>query len=136
MLVDKDSYMASQVESTKGIVEVRHIDDSTGKILSTLTLSGKVGDYYCTQPSSSYDLEYNLKSVTDNSEGEYTEDKIIVEYHYAPNLVEFKSLNGEGDITLVDAVMIQRNILGLLELSESELANADVNKTVLQMLQM
>ena len=128
VLVDKDSYMASQVESTKGIVEVRHIDDSTGKILSTLTLSGKVGDYYCTQPSSSYDLEYNLKSVTDNSDGVYTEDKIIVEYHYVPNLVEFKSLNGEGDITLVDAVMIQRNILGLLELSESELANADVNK--------
>ena len=128
VLVDKDSYMASQVESTKGVVEVRHIDDSTGKILSTLTLSGKVGDYYRTQPSSSYDLEYNLKSVTDNSEGVYTEDKIIVEYHYVPNLVEFKSLNGEGDVTLVDAVMIQRNILGLLELSESELTNADVNK--------
>ncbi|MCI6007149.1 MAG: type I pullulanase [Ruminococcus sp.] len=128
VLVDKDSYIASGVESTKGVVEVRYIDDSTGETLSTLTLSGKVGEYYCTQPSNSYSLEYNLISVTDNNEGVYTEDKIVVEYHYEPNLVKFKNLNGDGDVTLADVVMIQRNILGQLELSGSQIANADVNK--------
>lgn len=126
-LVDSQSYKASGVVSSKGTVEVRHIDDSTGEIMSTVMLSGNVGDYYYTTASGSYDLEYNLTATPNNAEGYYKEGNTVVEYHYTPNNVNFYDINGDGNITVVDAVMVQRYILGLQNLTEDQIAKADVN---------
>ena len=126
-LVDKDSYDASGIVSKKGTVEVRYIDDSTDTVLSTLMLSGNVGDYYYTMPSNSYELEYNLVATPSNAEGVYTDGNIVVEYHYTPNNVVFEDISGDGHVTLVDVVMIERNILGLQELTDEQIQKADVS---------
>ncbi|MEF2919740.1 MAG: type I pullulanase [Acutalibacteraceae bacterium] len=126
-LVDKASYTASDVTSSKGVVEVRHIDEATGKIMSTVTMSGEVGDYYYTQRSSNYSLYYNASKVVGNVEGTYTEGKTIVEYYYAPNVIKFNDVSGDNKVSLTDAVLIQKAIVGLVQLTDEQAKNADVN---------
>lgn len=127
ILVDKDSYEASGVTSEKSTVEVRHIDQTTGETMSTIMLAGNVGDYYYTAPSNSYDLYYNYVGSTNNTEGTYTSEGIVVEYYYEQNNVQFKDLNGDGAVTLLDAVIIQKSLLGLYNMTEQQKADADVS---------
>ena len=127
VLVDKASYEASGVTSEKSTVEVRHIDKSTGETMSTITLAGNVGEYYYTAPSNSYDLYYNYVGSTDNTEGVYTSEDIVVEYYYEPNNVQIKDFDGDGVVSLLEAVLIQKNILGLYELTDEQKAIADVS---------
>lgn len=127
ILVDKASYEASGVTSEKSTVEVRHIDKSTGETMSTITLAGDVGEYYYTAPSNSYDLYYNYVGSTDNTEGVYTSEDIVVEYYYEPNNVQIKDFDGDGEVSLLEAVLIQKNILGLYELTDEQKAIADVS---------
>ncbi|MEE1056070.1 MAG: type I pullulanase [Acutalibacteraceae bacterium] len=127
ILVDKNSYEASGVVSNKGTVEVRHINQVTGEVMSTITLVGNVGEYYYTTPSHSYDLYYNQTGSSNNTEGVYTNGDIVVEYYYAPNDVQFNDISGDGKVTIVDAVMLQKYLLGKKTLTDEQVANIDVN---------
>ena len=127
ILVDKNSYTAAGEAPKKGIVEVQHIDESTNTILSSYVITGKVGEYYETKSSSSFDLDYNMTTSTDNTAGCFTNDKIVVKYFYKPNTVEFNDVNGDNKITLIDAVLMQKYIMGLKQLTDEQIANADFN---------
>ncbi|MEE1282401.1 MAG: type I pullulanase [Acutalibacteraceae bacterium] len=127
VLVDKESYEASGVTSEKSTVEVRHIDKSTGETMSTITLASNVGDYYYTAPSNSYDLYYNYVGSTDNTEGTYASTNTVVEYYYEPNNVQIKDFDGDGEVTLLETVLIQKSILGLYTLTDEQKAIADVS---------
>ncbi|MEE1153636.1 MAG: type I pullulanase [Acutalibacteraceae bacterium] len=126
-LVDKASYTASGVKSDKGVVEVRHIDEATGEVMSTVTMAGEVGDYYFTQRSNNYDLYYNASKVVGDTEGTYTEGTKVVEYYYAPNVVKFNDVNGDNKVSLADAIMVQKAIIGLVTLTDEQASNADIN---------
>ncbi len=126
-LVDKASYTASGVKSDKGIVEVRHINEATGEVMSTVTMSGEVGEYYYTQRSSNYDLYYNASTDSGNTEGTYTAGTTVVEYYYAPNVIKFNDVNGDGKVSLADAIIIQKAMVGLVTLTDEQAKNADVN---------
>ena len=127
ILVDKNSYTAAGEAPKKGIVEVQHIDESTNTILSSYVITGKVGEYYATKSSSSFDLDYNLRSCSNNTDGYFTNNKIVVKYLYTPNTVRFNDVSGDNRISLIDAVLMQKYIMGLKQLTDEQIANADFN---------
>ncbi len=127
ILVDKNSYTAAGEAPAKGVVEVQHIDESTGAVLSSYVITGKVGEYYATKSSSSFDLDYNLRSCSNNTDGYFTNNKIVVKYLYTPNTVRFNDVSGDNRISLIDAVLMQKYIMGLKQLTDEQIANADFN---------
>ncbi|MEE0264203.1 MAG: type I pullulanase [Acutalibacteraceae bacterium] len=127
VLVDKASYDASGITTSKNTVEVRHVDKTTGEVMSKITIAGNVGEYYYTAPSNSYDLYYNYVGSTTNTEGTFTNEPIVVEYYYEQNNIKVKDLDGDNTITLLEAVLIQKNILGLYNFSDQQKADADVS---------
>ena len=68
-----------------------------------------------------------MTTSTDNTAGCFTNDKIVVKYFYKPNTVEFNDVNGDNKITLIDAVLMQKYIMGLKQLTDEQIANADFN---------
>ena len=127
ILVDKNSYTAAGEAPAKGVVEVQHIDESTGAVLSSYVITGKVGEYYATKSSSSFDLDYNLRSCSNNTDGYFTNNKIVVKYLYTPNTVRFNDVSGDNRISLIDAVLMQKYIMGLRTLTDEQIRNADFN---------
>lgn len=127
ILVDKNSYENSGASSNKGTVTVKYVDETTGKVMSERVLTGNVGDYYLTTPSSSFDLEYNQTSTSNNTEGYFVEGNIDVIYNYTPNLVKFNDISGDGRVTIIDAIYMQKYIVGAKELSAEQVSNGDVN---------
>ena len=127
ILVDKASYEASGVTSEKSKVEVRHIDKTTGETMSTITIAGNVGEYYYTAPSNSYDLYYNYVGSTNNTEGTFASTDTVVEYYYEQNNVQFKDFDGDGEVSLLEAVLIQKHLLGLYTLTDDQQTKADVS---------
>lgn len=127
ILVDKNSYTSAGQAPAKGVVEVQHVDEVTGAVLSSYVITGKVGEYYATKPSSSFELDYNLSSRSDNTEGYFTSNKTVVKYMYKPNTVKFNDVNGDGRVSLIDAVLMQKYIMGLKTLTAQQIENADVN---------
>lgn len=127
ILVDKNSYTAAGEAPKKGVVEVQHIDETTGVVLSSYVITGKVGEYYTTMSSSSFNLDYNLSTSSNNTDGYFTNDKIVVKYLYTPNTVKFNDVNGDNRISLIDAVLMQKYIMGLKTLTDEQIRNADFN---------
>ena len=62
-------------------VEVNYIDYNTGEILDSYDLEGLEGEAYITEEKSFTD--YILIETPDNAIGEYTKEKIIVNYYYS-----------------------------------------------------
>lgn len=127
ILVDKDSYNNSGVTSNKGTVTVNYIDETTNEVLSQRVLTGNAGDYYKTAESSAFDLEYNLTSVPNNAEGYFTSGNTDVNYYYTPNVVKFNDISGDGKVTIIDAVLMQKHIVGLKTLTAEQVEAGDVN---------
>lgn len=127
ILVDADSYNNSGITTTKGTVQVKHVDQSTGEVMSEIMLSGNIGDYYCTLPSSNYDLYYNFVGSEGDTEGVYTENNAVVVYYYTPNDVQFNDINGDGKVSIVDIVIIQKYIVSSYTLTDEQIQKADIN---------
>ena len=67
-------------------VEVNYIDYNTGEILDSYDLEGLEGETYTTEEKSFTD--YTLVETPDNATGEYTKEKITVNYYYS-NMYEY-----------------------------------------------
>ena len=129
ILVDKASYDASGITSQKGKVVVNHVDESNGTVLATSTITGNAGESYVTMSSKSFALEYNLNEakMPENATGTFTNGTTTVTYYYTPNNVTFNDINGDGRISLIDAALMQRYILGITTFSAAQIKNGDVN---------
>lgn len=126
-LVDKESYDASAPSKEIGTVEVQYITESTGEVVSSITMTGEVGTAYTTTEIDNFGLYYNLDRIEGNATGAFTADKQIVKYIYADNILQINDLDGDGEITIYDAVMVQKIVAGINVIDNPLIA--DVNKS-------
>lgn len=127
-LVDKASYDASDIKADKGIVKVEHINQTTGEVMSTVTLTGTFGQAYQAMASSQYDLYYNVVGNSDNTSGTYSKNETTVKFYYEPNLLTPKDVTGDGVVNMKDIIAIQKHIAKIDTMTEEQIALADTNR--------
>ncbi|MGN1112301.1 MAG: MucBP domain-containing protein, partial [Acutalibacteraceae bacterium] len=112
-----------------GKVVVKHIDSYTGKVLKQMTITDDCGKNYVTAADATLAIDYDLESVTNNTEGVITAGVQTVEYNYAPYTLKAYSLKNDGSAaTLYDAIQIQKYATGFdIILTEEQMKLADVN---------
>ena len=83
MKYDNGTWTTIEPEVTTGSVTVKYVDEATNKVLSTRTLTGKVGDEYSTSP---IEIDgYTLSSTPSNARGTFAKTAITVTYYYTAN---------------------------------------------------
>lgn len=127
-LVDKDSYVAPAKEV--GTVEVQYVKESTGEVVSTITMTGEVGTAYTTAELDNFELYYNLDHIDGNAAGTFTTEKQVVKYVYVDNVLSINDLDGDGEITIYDAVMVQKLVAGINAVDNPLLADVNKNGSV------
>lgn len=133
--VDKASYEEVGLESGDGKIIVKHVDSKTGKTLSSQVITGEIGSGYATLSDSSLALEYEIDKTEGDAIGTFAEGTKNITYFYkpyvAPSLIE-GDLNGDGDVNIKDATVVQKAAAMLVTLDEekSVLADYDFNNEV------
>lgn len=130
--VEKSTYEEISAEPTYSNVIINHIDSSTGEIIKTNTLNGKVSEYYNAQPDSTIDLKYELSHSEGEIEGVFGSSDTVVNHYYdlyfpSTFSVSEGDVDGDGSLTILDATYIQRHLARLDILSDEQLILADFN---------
>ena len=125
ILVDKESYVASEVTSNKGTVVVEHKNADTGEVMSKSSMTGAPETAYETESRDDLALEYDLVAEPENKNGVFAANTTIkVVYEYKPFKVEAKDITGDDEITIADAVEVSKMISKIVAVD----MNADVDK--------
>ena len=72
--------LIQEPDGTKGRVNVKHIDKSTGKEIKTEVLSGIVGNSYQTEALTI--TGYTVASISGSTSGTFSENEVTVTYYY------------------------------------------------------
>ncbi len=80
--IDRSSFYAENVADPFGKVNVKFVDTNTNKTFVTKTLTGTVGTGYSVYTPQRFGNEYVLKSVSGNTQGNFTEDPTDVAVNY------------------------------------------------------
>lgn len=129
IVVDKASFESASVQTNNKTVTVKHVDEVSGRVLSEQTLLGETGAGYKTTVDSAYALEYDMSRIDGNAEGTFGPADKTVTYYYAPfvpdSLSNANDISGDGVLSIVDATLIQRYLVGLVEFTEDQKQKAD-----------
>lgn len=127
ILVDKASYDASGVKSSRGMVKINHINEKTGEIIKTSTSTGTIGKYYSTGIDSSLAIDYDYDRAEGNTTGHYTAETQTVNYYYTPFEIKARDINNDGKINLKDASLMQKYVVDKATLTAAQLKLGDMN---------
>ncbi len=128
VLADKASYEASGIKRDTGKIVVTHKNAYTGEIIKNMVVTGDIGDKYATAPDSTLAIDYDLAQEPDNAIGTYSAETQYIEYDYIPYTLKAYSLSGDGTpANLGDAILIQKYADKLTELTDEQIAIADVD---------
>ena len=104
------------VESAKGTVTVKYVDEAGKEIATSKTMTGKVGEAYTT---SAVAVDgYTLKETPSNASGKYTSSDITVTYVYAEDVEELSAtlkVNNTSstlNLTVGDTVTVKPTAIG------------------------
>ena len=115
--VDKAGYESAGIHSSNGKVKVNYVYESTGeKLEDSVVLQGPVGSGYVTVPSAGVPDTYIVSRVEGNTEGKYTDGTQEVTYMYTdyiPETIKNADFNGDGEVDVIDATLLQKYILKL-----------------------
>ncbi|MDP4119732.1 MAG: type I pullulanase [Bacillota bacterium] len=83
VLVDKASFNSANIQSNKGTVTVKYVDQADpSNPLITKVLTGVIGTNYSTESDSSLSLHYDLASTPENANGVFSATDTTVTYVY------------------------------------------------------
>ena len=115
--VDKAGYESAGIQSSNGKVKVNYVYEATGeKLEDSVILQGPVGSGYVTVPSAVIPDTYIVSRIGGNAEGKYTSDMQEVTYYYTdyiPESLKNADFNGDGEINVIDATLLQKYIAKL-----------------------
>lgn len=115
--VDKAGYESAGIKSSNGKVKVNYVYEATGeKLEDSVILQGSVGSGYVTVPSAVIPDTYIVSRIGGNAEGKYTSDMQEVTYYYTdyiPESLKNADFNGDGEINVIDATLLQKYIAKL-----------------------
>lgn len=124
ILVDKESYDAAKIPNNRGIVTIKHVNKTTGELLSQSTVTGPIGSYYTSTANKKFALEYDLTATPENAEGLFTEEGITVTYEYELYSLRGVDVTGDGKVDNHDVLYLQKSFAGYFESP----VDADINK--------
>lgn len=127
ILVDKASFDAAAIPSTKGLLTVNHINKSNNEVISTTSIQGTIGSAYETEQNDALAIDYDYDSSSDNTTGVFTTEPIVVNYYYTPYSLKAKDISGDDKVSLEDVLMIQKDIAKIAAMTEDQAKIADVN---------
>jgi type I pullulanase len=131
VLVDKDSFDSTNLESNTGKVKINFVYENDGSALTdTVTLNGNVGAAYQTSPSPAVPDTYVLSYVKGNTKGNFTEDTQEVTYYYTdytPESIKNADINNDGVVNVLDVSLMQKYLIDIENLSDEQLAKFDLN---------
>ena len=85
ILVPKSSFdKVNFTDEKAAVVEVKHVEKDTGKVLSETMIKGHAGDPYTTGQDNDLLIVYDLDSTSNNTEGTMKEGVTTVYYYYMP----------------------------------------------------
>ncbi len=125
ILADKASYDVTGITSDRGTVVVEHVNEETGEIMSTVSMTGAEGTGYVTEAREDLALEYDLVSASENMTGTFKANETIkVVYNYAPYRVMPTDITGDDKVSILDALEVAKM---LAKMTQEDMA-ADVDK--------
>ncbi|MBQ8057600.1 MAG: type I pullulanase [Ruminococcus sp.] len=128
--VEKQTYEACAIDSKFSTVTINHVDNVSGEIFKSNTIIGQPGEKYVASADDSVSIKYVLESVDGDVVGEFAEEDTVVSYNYdryVPStlLPENGDVNGDGEISILDATAVQLYLAKLLEFDETQVKQAD-----------
>ncbi len=128
--VEKSTYEACAIKSDFSSVVINHVDNSTGKVITSNTIIGKAGEKYVAAEDKSISIKYVLESVDGDVNGVFSEEDKVVSYNYdlfVPDSLkdENADIDGDGELNVMDASLLQKHHANIIELSDEQLARAD-----------
>lgn len=130
--VEKSTFEKANIKSDLARVTINNIDENTGELMSCNTLLGVKGSGYKTTADQSVSIKYDYDRVEGKETGVFSDEETVVNYYYkwfVPDsfTVEKGDVDGDGDITILDATTIQRHLAKIITLDDSHLAAGDYN---------
>ncbi|MDD5924471.1 MAG: MucBP domain-containing protein, partial [Clostridia bacterium] len=112
ILVDRESFEATQIKPRLGRINIKHIDKTTGKLLDFESFTGAIGYKYRTSASKSLTVDYDCKAVLGKQNGVFKETPTDVSYYYEPcnegvGKVIVKYFNEDGTRELAESRTIR-----------------------------
>ena len=128
--VEKSTYEACAIDSKFSTVTINHVDNETGEVFITNTIIGLPGEKYVASADESVSIKYVLESVDGDAVGVFSEEDTVVSYNYdrfVPSslLPENGDINGDGDISILDATEVQLHLAKLVEFTDEQMKMAD-----------
>lgn len=128
--VEKSTFESRSITPVLSNVSINHIDNETGEIIRTNTISGLQGETYNALPDSTIPLKYELVKTEGEVNGVFSDNDAVVNYYYDRYIpssltVENGDVNGDNSLSIIDATTIQRHLALLQQLSSDSLKKAD-----------
>ncbi len=128
--VEKITFEECMIDSVSSKVTINHIDNETGKIIRTNTISGMQGESYNALPDTTIPLKYELVKTEGEVTGKFDATDKVVNYYYDRYIpstftVENGDVNSDGSLSILDATAIQRHLAQLATISSDKLISAD-----------
>ncbi len=128
--VEKSTYEACALESSFTDLTVNCVYDKTGELFSSSVQSGKPGEGYSVSPDSTIPLDYEVVSVDGDASGVYGDEDKTVTFHFDdfipdPFKVPNGDVNDDGEVSIVDATVLQRFLAEMIKLDAEHEARGD-----------
>ncbi len=111
ILVDKESYDNSKLDTNEGIVVVKYYDSTTNDIFAEDTLKGKIGTEYDLTEKNLVSMDYDVVKTEGAAKGKYSSETQYVsiyceKYEGAYSSVTFQFLDSANDGILADSIVM------------------------------
>ncbi len=126
--VDKESFESVPATDKSGYVNVKNVNVASGKIIDSYTIKGTIGSKYSVSIPTGIDKSFELKSITGDMNGVFSEGtKEVVLYYgyYVPESCK-SDINGDGKSNILDATYMQKALAHIVELDDNQSKLADV----------
>lgn len=126
--VDKESYESVPVTDTKGYVNVKNVNAVTGEVIDSYTISGTVGSKYSVSVPTGIDKSFELKGITGDMNGVFTEGTkdVVLNYgYYVPESCK-ADINGDDKSNILDATFMQKALAHAVEITSTQAKAADI----------
>ena len=126
--VDKESFESTPVTDSKGYVNVKNVNVVTGKVIDSYTISGTIGSKYSISIPTGIDKSFELKGITGDMNGEFTEGAkdVVLNYgYYVPESCK-ADINGDDKSNISDATFMQKALAHAVEITSTQAQLSDI----------
>lgn len=128
--VEKSTFEECAVPSSFSRVYLNSVYEGTGEVLAQNVIIGTPGTGYSVEPDNSIPLEYELSTIDGDSDGVFSDGDSTVVFNYidyVPTMFRAPEgdVNDDGEVSIIDATVLQRFFAAMVQLDEEHEARGD-----------